>query len=146
MSLIVIFFQLPYRFFNFQNKNLGNHTVLKFTWSQKSGWKMTEITGEVIVWNSNTLATSCEELTHWKRPWCWEGLGAGGEGDDRGSDGWMATLTWWALVWVNSGSLWWTGRPGGCDSWGHKESDTTEQLNGTELNSVSNLGFKHSIL
>ena len=38
-------------------------------------------------WNSNTLATSCEELTHWKRPWCWEGLGAGGKGDDRGWDG-----------------------------------------------------------
>ena len=34
-------------------------------------------------WNSNTLSTSCEELTHWKRPWCWEGLGAGGEGDGR---------------------------------------------------------------
>ena len=34
-------------------------------------------------WNSNTLATWCEELTHWKRPWCWEALGAGGEGDDR---------------------------------------------------------------
>ena len=40
-------------------------------------------------WNSNTLATSCKELTHWKRPWCWEGLGAGGEGDDGGWDGWM---------------------------------------------------------
>ena len=38
-------------------------------------------------WNSSTLATSCEELTHWKRPWCWKGLGVGGEGDDRGSDG-----------------------------------------------------------
>ena len=58
------------------------------------------------------LATSCEELTHWKRPWCWEGLGAGGEGDDRGWDGWMASLTWWTWVWVNSGSCWWTGRPG----------------------------------
>ena len=54
----------------------------------------------------------CEELTHWKRPWCWEGLGSGGEGDDRGWDGWMASLTRWAWVWVNSGSLWWTGRPG----------------------------------
>ena len=63
-------------------------------------------------WNSNTLATSCEELTHWKRPWCWEGLGAGGEGDDRGWDGWMASLTRWTWVWVNSGSWWWTGRPG----------------------------------
>ena len=59
-----------------------------------------------------TLATSCEELTHWKRLWCWEGLGAGGEGDNRGWDGWMASLTWWTWVSVNSGSWWWTGRPG----------------------------------
>ena len=63
-------------------------------------------------WNSSTLATSCEELTHWKRLWCWEGLGAGGEGDARGWDGWMASLTRWTWVWVNSGSRWWTGRPG----------------------------------
>ena len=63
-------------------------------------------------WNSNTMATSCEELTHWKRPWCWEGLGAGGEGDNRGWDGWMASMTRWTWVWVNSGSWWWTGRPG----------------------------------
>ena len=59
-----------------------------------------------------TLASSCEELSHWKRSWCWEGLQAGGEGNDGGSDGWMASPTWWAWVWVNSGSLWWTGRPG----------------------------------
>ena len=45
------------------------------------------------------------------KDWCWEGLGAG-EGDDRGWDGWMASLTWWMWVWVNSGSWWWTGRPG----------------------------------
>ena len=63
-------------------------------------------------WNSNTLATSCEELTHWKRRWCWEGLRAGGEGDDREWDGWMAAPTQWTWVWVNSGSWWWTGRPG----------------------------------
>ena len=63
-------------------------------------------------WNSSILATSCEELTHWKSPWCWEGLGAGGEGDDRGWDGWMASLIWWTCVWVKSGSWWWTGRPG----------------------------------
>ena len=63
-------------------------------------------------WNSSTLSTSCEELTHWKRLWCWEGLGAGGEGDDRGWDGWMASLTWLMWVWVNSRSWWWTGRPG----------------------------------
>ena len=42
--------------------------------------------------NSNTLATWCKEWTHLKRPWCWEGLGAGGEGDDRGWDGWMAPM------------------------------------------------------
>ena len=58
------------------------------------------------------MATSCEELTHWKRLWCWEGLGAGGEGDDRGWDGWMVSLTRWTWIWVNSGSWWWTGRPG----------------------------------
>ena len=60
----------------------------------------------------NTLATWCEELTHWKRPWCWERLKAGGEGDDRGWDGWMASPNQWTWVWVNSGSWWWTGRPG----------------------------------
>ena len=40
----------------------------------------------------------CEELTHWKRPWCWERLKVGGEGDDRGWDGWMASLTWWTRI------------------------------------------------
>ena len=63
-------------------------------------------------WNSSTLAASCEELTHWKRLWCWERLGAGGEGDDSGWDGWMASLTRWTWVWVNSKSWWCTGRPG----------------------------------
>ena len=53
-----------------------------------------------------------QKLTHLKRPWCWEGLKVGGEGDNRGWDGWMASLTWWKWVWVNSGSWWWTGRPG----------------------------------
>ena len=52
-------------------------------------------------WSSNTLATWCKELTHWRRPWCWERLKAGGEGDDRGWDGWMASLTQWTWVWVN---------------------------------------------
>ena len=46
------------------------------------------------------------------RDWCWEGLGAGGKGDNRGWDGWMASPTRWTWVWVNSGSWWWTGRPG----------------------------------
>ena len=63
-------------------------------------------------WNSNTLATWCEELTHLKRPWCWERLKAGGEGDDRGWDGWMASLILWTQVWISSGSWGGTGRPG----------------------------------
>ena len=63
-------------------------------------------------WNSNTLATWCEELTHLKRPCCWERLKAEGEGDDRGWDVWMASLTQWTWVWVSSGSWWWTGKPG----------------------------------
>ena len=63
-------------------------------------------------WNSSTLTTSCKGLTLWKRPWCWEGLGAGGEGGDRGWDSWMASLTRCTWVWVNSGSWWWTEGPG----------------------------------
>ena len=50
--------------------------------------------------------------------WCWEGLGAGGKGEDRGWDGWMASWTQWAWVWVNSGSWWWTGMPGMLQSMG----------------------------
>ena len=83
-------------------------------------------------WNSNTLATWCEELTHWKRPWCWERLKAGGKGDDREWEDWMALQTQWIWIWANSGSWWWTGRPGmlqsiGLQSIGHK------QLNWTRL-------------
>ena len=63
-------------------------------------------------WNSNILIIWCEELTHLKRPWCWKRLRAGGEGDDRGWDGWMTSLTRWTWVWVDSRSWWWTGRPG----------------------------------
>ena len=50
-----------------------------------------------------------QRTTHWKRPWCWERLRAGGEGDNRG---WMASPTQWTWVWVGSRSWWWTGRPG----------------------------------
>ena len=61
------------------------------------------------------------------RFWCWEGLGAEGEGDNRGWDGWMASPTWWTWVWVNSGRWWWTVAC--CHSWGGTELDTTEWLN-----------------
>ena len=80
-------------------------------------------------------STWCEELTHLKRPWCWERLRAGGEGDDRGWDGWMASLTQWTWVWVDSGSWWWTGRPGvlqftGLQRVGH---DWATELNWTDV-------------
>ena len=63
-------------------------------------------------WNSNTLATWCEELTHWKRPWSWEKLKAGGEEGNRGGDDWMASPTWWAWVRASSRNWQWTGKPG----------------------------------
>ena len=88
-----------------------------------------------LSWNSNTLATWCEELTHWKRPWCWERLKAGGEEDDRGWDGWMAS-TQWTWVWVNSRSWWCIGRPGMLQSMGSQRVGHDWK---TELN---NLGWK----
>ena len=57
------------------------------------------------------LGTWCEELTYWKRPWCWETLRAGAERGDRGSEGWMTAPTWWTWVWANSRSWWWTRKP-----------------------------------
>ena len=79
----------------------------------------------------NTLSTWCEELTPWKRPWCWERLKAG-EGNDRGWDGWMASPTWWTWVWASSRV---GDRQGGlvcCSPWGRNKLDTTERLNWTE--------------
>ena len=67
--------------------------------------------GLMLKLNSNTLTTWCKELTLWKRPWCWERLKVGGEGNHRGWDDWMASPIQWTWVWVNSGSWWWTGRP-----------------------------------
>ena len=83
-------------------------------------------------WNSNTLATWCTELTHWKRPWCWERLKVGGEGDDRGWGGWMASRTQWTYVWANSRGWWWTGKPGVLQSMGLQS--WTRLSKWTELN------------
>ena len=81
----------------------------------------------------------CEELTHWKRPWCWERLRAGGEGDDREWGGWMASLTQWTWVWANSGRHRRTGKPGVLSSpWGHKQSDTAEWLNNSNSFNLCN--------
>ena len=94
-------------------------------------------------WNTNTLATGCEELSHLKRPWCWERLRAGGEGDDRGWDGWMASPTQWIWVWVNSGSWWWTGRLGVLRFMG---SQTVGHDWETELNWSLKVKFKYKLL
>ena len=83
-------------------------------------------------WNSNILATWCKELTHLKGPWGWERLKAGGEGDNRGWDGWMASPTQWTWVWVNTGSWWWTGRPGVLQFMGLQS--LTQLSDWTELN------------
>ena len=78
-------------------------------------------------------------LTHLKRPWCWERLRVGGAGDDRGWDGWMASLTQWTWVWVNSRSWWWTGKPGVLQSMGLQRvgHNRVTELNWSVINSRS---------
>ena len=87
----------------------------------ESKQKKTEKNGSVLnhpqkdwcwSWSSDILATWCKEPAHWKRPWCWERLTGGGEGDDRGRDGWMASSTQWTWVWASAGSWWRTVKPG----------------------------------
>ena len=100
-------------------------------------------------WNSNIWAIWCKELTHWKRPWCWERLRAGGEGDNRGWVGWMASLTQMMWVWVNSRSWWWTGRPGVLQSVGLQRvrHDWATKLNWTGQGSnPSPLHWEHGVL
>ena len=82
--------------------------------------------GLMLKLNSNILATWCEELTHLKRPSCWERLKAGGEGDNRGWDGWVASPTQRTWVWVNSGSWWWTGKLQSMESQRVKHDCATE--------------------
>ena len=69
-------------------------------------------------WSSYTWAIWCKELTHLKRPWCWERLKAGGEGDNKGWVGWMASPTLWTWVRASFGSWWWIGKPGVLQSTG----------------------------
>ena len=86
-------------------------------------------------WSPNTLAAWCEEPTRWKRPWCWERWKAGGEGDDRGWDGWLASATQWAWVWARSMNWWWTGKPSVLWSMGSQRVglDWATELNCLEL-------------
>ena len=82
---------------------------------------------ELLLWPPDL-----KKLTHWKRPWWWRRLKAGGEGDNRGWDGWVASPTQWTWVWASSGSWWWTRKPVCCSPWGCKETDMTERLNWTK--------------
>ena len=82
-------------------------------------------------WRSNTFTDWCKEVTHWKISWCWERLKAGGEGDNRGWNGWLASPTRWTWVWASSRSWLWSGRPGMLQS---MESQTVWHYQATELN------------
>ena len=87
--------------------------------------------GLMLKFKLNTLATWCEELTRLKRSWWWERLRAGGEGNDRGWDGWMASPTRWTWVWASSGIWWWTGKAGVLQSMGSQRigHDWATELN-----------------
>ena len=84
----------------------SNQSILKETSPEYS------LEGLMLKVKLQYLANRCEELTHLKRPWCWERLKVGGEGDDREWDGWMASPTQWTWVSTSCGNWWWTGRPG----------------------------------
>ena len=112
--------------------------LLRISWTEQKSKQsiLKEISPEYSLkdlcrsWSSNTLATWYKELTHWKRPWCWEGLKVGGEGDNRGWDGWMASPTLWTWVWASRSHAW-TGKPGVLQSIGSQRvwRDWATELN-----------------
>ena len=83
-----------------------------------------------------------------ERPWCWERLKAGGQGDNRGWDGYMASPTQWTWVWVNSRGWWWTGKPGVVQSMGSQRvrRDWVTELNWTELTTICKTGHSSNSL
>ena len=103
-------------------------------------------------WISNTLATWCEELTHWKKPWCWETLKARGEGANGEWDGWMASSTQWTWVWANSWRLWQTGKPGVLQSMGSQRvrhdwvTEQQQQSTSTILNNSGDSDHPYFVL
>ena len=99
-------------------------------------------------WNSNTLTSSCEEMSHWKRPWCWERLKAGGEGDIRGWDSWMTSQIQWTWVWASSRrcvkdrEAWHAAVPGVAKS-RTQLSDWTTTIHRKALKPLTNIFFPH---
>ena len=114
------------------------HALMSFLWC--SHWHSQRVSIRdhfneyQTVFKDCLLLTWCEELNHWKRSWCWERLKAGGEGDDRGWDGWMASPTQWTWVCVNSGKWKKLEKPGMLQSCGCEES---EQLSNNSWGSQS---------
>ena len=120
----------------------SNQSILKETSPDYS------LEGLMLKLKLQYLATWWEEVTHLKRPWCWERLKAGGEGNDREWDDWMTSPTQWRWVWVDSGSWWWTGRPGmlqfmGSQRVGH---NWVTELNWTELPEIFGYTFKLEVV
>ena len=111
--------------------------LLRVSWTTKR-WKQSilkeispeySLGGLMLKLKLQYLAIWCKEPTHLKRPWCWERLWAGGEGDDKGWGGWMASPTRWTWVWANSGSWWWTGSMVCCSPWGFRvKHDSATEL------------------
>ena len=93
-------------------------------------------------WSSNALATWFEELTHWKRPWYWERLKAG-EGDNRGWDGWMESLTQLTWVWASSERWWGTRKPSMLQSMASQRvgHDWASKLKREKVEEVTNFTF-----
>ena len=114
------------------NEHISTKGVISFTECRKEGiwdrWdRRAEIPRELILVNvmqngplyiKGALYVSHKELTHQKRPWCWGRLKAGGQGDDRKWDGWMASPTWWTWICASSRNWWWSGKPGVLQSMG----------------------------
>ena len=132
--LYVIYIFLIYKKENINKTNYYSES--SFSELLNSELSLSRAFSKLLSFKPSILATWCEELTHLKRPWCWERLREGGEGDNRGRDGWMASPTQWTWVWVNFGSWWWTGRPGVLQSMGLQRvgHDWVTELNWTELN------------
>ena len=85
-----------------------------------------------------------KQLTHWKRPCCCKRLRAGGEGDDRGWDGWMASSTQCMWVWADSGRWWRTGKHGMLQrmgSWRVRHDLVTEQNKNASLEGIGQKWF-----
>ena len=106
-------------------ESLGQQEIKSINLKESNDWCWS--------WSSNPSATWCEEQTHWKRPWSWKRLRAGGEDGDRGWDGWLASSTQWTRVWANSSREWRRGKPGvlqstGSQGVGHDTATEQQQL------------------